>query len=110
MTSTQITTAATQLIDGFDAGAHQIIEACREGSDRLGAVARERWDVAFKASKAQLSAETRRNATHARDVFAGYYGKAVDMGTTGAEVAVETLVQAARTAVERATAWHQARA
>lgn len=109
MTSEQITTVANQLIDGFDSNAHQFIDAWRDGSERLGSAAKQRWNAALKESSPQLSAETRRNAVHAQKVFAGYYSKAVDLGTGGAEVAVDTLVQAARTALERAAAWQQAR-
>ena len=110
MTAEQITTAANQFIDGFDTNAHTLIELRRDGSERLGNVARERWDAAFKESSPELSAETRRNAQHARKVLGGYYTKAVTLTASGAEVAVDTMSQAARTAVERAAAWHQARA
>lgn len=110
MNTEQISTVATQLIDGFDTTAHKAIGFWREGGERLGALARERWDVAFEESKPQLSAETRRNATHARNVFAGYYSKGLNLSTSGAEVAVDTMVQAARQAVDRAMAWQQSRA
>jgi hypothetical protein len=107
MTTTHISAAAHQWIDGFDTGAHQAIGLWRESADRLGAAARERWDTAFRQSSPELSAETRRNAAHARKVFAGYYNKGIALSTGGAEVAVDTLVQAARTAVERAAGWQQ---
>lgn len=110
MTSERITAVAIQLIDGFDSNAHQFIEIWRDSSERLGQAAKQRWDAALKQSSPELSAETRRNAAHAQKVFAGYYNKAVALGTSGTEVAVDTLVQAARTAVERAAAWRQARA
>lgn len=110
MTSERIAAAATQLIEGFDTNAHQFITLWRDTSESLGQTAKQRWDAALKESSPKLSAETRRNAVHAQKVFASYYGKAVALGTAGAEVAVDTLVQAARTAVERATAWQQARA
>lgn len=101
---------ANQAIDGFDTTAHLAIGAWREGGERLGEFAGARWDSAFKQSSPKLSAETRRNATHARKVFAGYYTKGVALGASGAEVAVQTMVQAARAGVERAEAWKQARA
>lgn len=110
MTSERITAAATQLIDGFDTNAHEFIVLWRDSSERLGQAAKQRWDAALKQSSPELSAETRRNAVHAQKVFAGYYNKAVALGTSGAEVAVDTLVQVARGAIERAAAWQQARA
>lgn len=110
MTTEQITTVARQWIDGFDHTAHVVIGAWRDGGERLGQAARERWDTAFAESSPQLSAETRRNAANARKVFARYYNQGVALSTSGAEVAVDTMAQAARTAVDRAAAWQQARA
>lgn len=110
MTAEQITTTATQLIEGFDSNAHQFIAVWRDSSERLATAARERWDTAFEQARPQLSAETRKNAQHARKVFSGYYVKSVALATSGAEVAVDTLVQAARNAVERAATWQQSRA
>jgi hypothetical protein len=97
-------TTARQWIAGFDSNAHRAIGAWREGGERLGGVARERWDTAFERARPKLSAETRRNASHARDVFAGFYAKGVVLSAGGAETAVETLVEVARAAVDRAAA------
>ena len=95
---------ARQWITGFDDNARRAIDAWRAGGHRLGDAARERWDAAFAQAEPKLSAETRRNAAHARDVFAGIYAKGVVLSTSGAEVTVGTLVDAARAAVERAAA------
>ena len=110
MKNADFTSVASQVIDGFDSTSHKAIEAWREGGERLAGFAGAQWDTAFKKSSPQLSAETRRNAAHARKVFAGYYTKGVAMSASGAEVAVQTVVQAARTAVDRAAAWQQTRA
>jgi hypothetical protein len=99
-----LSSTARQWIAGFDSNARLAIGAWREGGDRLGDVARERWDSAFEQAKPKLSPETRRNASHARDVFAGIYAKGIVLSAIGAEVAVETLVEAARAAVDRAAA------
>lgn len=109
MEKTDFTRTARACIEGFDSTARRAIVAWRDGGDRLGGFARQRWDTAFEQSRPQLSPETQRNATHARDVFARYYGKGVVLSATGAEAAVDTLVEAARVAVERAAAWKQAR-
>jgi hypothetical protein len=106
----RITAAAHQAIDGFDTTTHHLIDAWLDASEKLGAAARQRWDTAFEESKPQLSAETRKNASHARKVFGGYYTRGVEMTASGAAIAVDTLVQAARVAVDRAAAWPQARA
>lgn len=109
MMNKDFSSVATQLIDGFDTTAHHMIDLYRDGGERIGAVARQRWDTAFKESSPQLSAETRRNASHARQVFGGYYTRGIQMAASSAEVAVDTVVQAARTAVQRAAAWQQSR-
>jgi hypothetical protein len=103
-------TSAQQWISGFDTQARRAIAGWRTGGDRLGDAARARWDQAYEQSSPKLSEETRRNASHARDVFARCYGKGVDLSATGAEVAVDTVVQAARIAVARAADWQQRRA
>ena len=92
---------AQQWISGFDQGAHRAIAGWRSGADRLGGFARARWDRAFAESSPQLSAETRRNASHFRDVVARGYVRGIDLSTTGAERAVDTLVDAARAAAGR---------
>ena len=105
----QASAACEQVIDGFDQGAHKVIDAWRAGTGRLGAAAKDRWDSAFEASRAELSAETRRNAAHARKVIGGYYTRGTTLAASGAEVAVATVVEAARSAARRAADWQGAR-
>jgi len=104
MNKQALDSTARQWIAGFDSNAHRAIAAWRQGGERLGGLARERWDTAFAQAKPKLSAETRRNASHARDVFAGFYAKGVVLSASGAEAAVDSLVGAARAAVDRAAA------
>ena len=110
MDTRQITAAASQIVDGFDSTAHTLIDAWRAGGERLGDLAKQRWDAALKQSAPQLDAETKKNAQHARAVFGGYYTRGVEMSASGAGVAVDTMVQVARGAIVRAAAWQQARA
>lgn len=98
MDSTAFRSTAQQWIAGFDQGAQRAIAGWREGADRLGTYARVRWDRAFAESRAQLSAETQRNASHFRDVVARNYARGIDLSTEGAERAVATLVEAAQCA------------
>jgi hypothetical protein len=100
MQTETIRATAQHWIAGFDQGAHRAIAGWRTGADRLGAATRRRWDKAFAESSPQLSEETRRNASHFRDVFSGWYGRGVDLSATGAERAVTTLVDAAQAAVD----------
>lgn len=109
MKNTNFSTVAARVIDGFETTAERAVGAWRDGGERLGEFAGAQWDSAFAQSRAKLSAETRRNATQARKVFAGYYTRGVDLSASGAEVAAHALAQAARVAVDRAAAWQQAR-
>ncbi|MBC5767385.1 hypothetical protein [Ramlibacter albus] len=110
MNTEHITQFAHQVVDGFDTTAHTVIGAWKDGGERLGAIAKQRWDAALKESAPQLDAETKKNAQHARAVFGGYYTRGIELSAGGATVAVDTVVQVARTAIDRAAAWKQARA
>ena len=110
MNTERFAPAAEQWIHLFDAGAQRAIAAWREGGEQLGGLARERWDSAFAASRAQLSKETQRNADRTRRAVAGCYAKGLELSAAGAESAVATLVEAARGALSRAEAWRSARA
>jgi hypothetical protein len=106
----QMTATARQWVSLFDQGARQAIGAWRTGGERLGTLARERWDASFEECKPKLSEETRRNATRARDAFAGYYAKGIDMTASGATVAVDRVVEAAEVVLDRAQLWQASRA
>ena len=110
MTTTPFTATAGQFIEAFGTTARSAIGAWRAGGERLGEFASARWDDAFEQARPQLSAETRRNAANARKVFGRYYRQGLQLSTGGAEVAVDTLVQAAGAALERAEAFRQSRA
>ena len=109
MNSTTFTTSANHVVEAFGTTAHSAIEAYRAGGERLGEFAADRWDRAFKEASPRLSAETRRNASNARKVFSRYYRNGLQLSSSGAVVVVDTLVQAAGNAIERAGAFQQAR-
>ena len=92
-------TTAQQWIALFDTGAHRAIAGWREGGEQLGQLARGRWDSAFVESSPQMSEETRRNASHFREVMASYYTRGISLSADGAERAVSTLVGAAQAAM-----------
>jgi hypothetical protein len=104
----EFTAAATAAFARFGSAAHQAIEMYREGGERLAALAGERWDVAFEESKPELSTETRRNAKHARDVFARYYERGLALSADGAGIAVDTFVGASIAGIERFAAYKHA--
>ena len=108
MNATQFTKTATGVIASAGTTAHQVIDAYQSGATRLNEFATDRWNSALKQSAPQLTAETRKNATHARKVFSGYYTKGLAMSADGATVVVDTLVGVARATTERAMAYAQA--
>ncbi len=111
MTHTPFTARAANLIDAFGNTAHGAIDAYRDGGERLAQAAGAQWQQSFRKASPKLTPETRKNAAHARKVFGSYYARGLQLSASGAEVAVDTLVQAAGTALERAaTLARQARA
>jgi hypothetical protein len=109
MNAPHFSKTATQFVEAFGTTAHSAIDACREGGERLGDLAADRWDRSFKEASPRLKPETRRNALHAREVFARYYQRGLEASTSGAATVVDTLVQAAGGAIERAAAYQSTR-
>jgi hypothetical protein len=104
------TAAAKAGIANFGTAAHKAIDLYREGGERLGTVAGERWDTAFQEARKELDADTRKNAKHARDVFAKYYGRGLALSADGAGVAVDTVVGAWIAGIERIGTFKHAKA
>jgi hypothetical protein len=103
------TTSTVRFVEAFGTTAHSAIDAWRAGGERLGRVAAHRWDSAFEQARPHLSAETRRDAANARKVAARYWRQGLHVSTSGADAAVDALVQAAGTALERAEALRRSR-
>jgi hypothetical protein len=110
MDTTTFATTAADLAGKFGNSAHVAIGLFREGGERLAQVADERWMAAFKASSPQLTAETRRNATRAKQVLGSYYARGLALSADSAEVVVDTLVGATVATIRRAAGYAQARA
>ena len=107
MDTNSFSTTATGLLANFGNVAHQVIGAYREGGERLATTLEQRWKAALKESSPQLTAETRKNAAGAQQVFSTYYAKGLALSADGAEVVVDTLVGAAVAGFERAAAFAQ---
>ena len=105
MNTSSIKAAALTTIEAFDSTAKTLIESYRAGGERLGQTITQRWDAALKESAPQLKPEVRKNAVHAQKVVGGYCARGVELSATGAEVAVNTMVQLATAAVERTVAF-----
>lgn len=108
MDTTRFSATATALVGNFGNAAHNAIGLYREGGERLAQALDQRWKAALKESSPQLTAETRKNANRAHEVFNGYFTKGVALSADGALVVVDTLVGATVTAIERTAAFAQA--
>ncbi|MEJ6023976.1 hypothetical protein [Ramlibacter sp. PS4R-6] len=104
----EFTAAAKAAFTRFGTTAHKAIDLYREGGERLATLAGERWDTAFEQSKKELDAETRKNAKHARDVFAGYYERGLALSADGAGVVVDTIVGAWIAGIDRVGSYKHA--
>jgi len=103
-----VSRVATGAIATFGTTSHKLIASAHAGGNHLNAAFTRRWNAALKESSPQLSAETRRNAAHAQKVFSGYCTRGLDLSAGGAKAVVDTLVSAALTTTERATAFAEA--
>src|SRR5438105_14721455 len=110
MTKQQFTDVTTTALGQFGNAVHQAIALYREGGERIAAVANERWETAFEEAKAQLDAETRKNAKHFKQVVGSYWTRAIALTTDGATIAVDTVVGAAIAGVERIAGYTHAKA
>lgn len=104
MTAHEFSTTATRCVETFGTAAHGAVAACRTGGERLAGAAADRWDRAYRRASPQLSAETRRNAAHARKVAGRYWRAGLATSTDAADRAVDAIVGAAATAITRAEA------
>jgi hypothetical protein len=109
-TTPDFTSAAKAAFTRFGNAAHKAIDLYREGGDRIAAAAGERWDTAFEQARKELDAQTRKNAQHARDVFARYYQRGIFLTADGAGLAVDTFVGAWIAGIDRVAAYKHARA
>lgn len=109
MNTASFFTTATHLVDSAGSTAHAAIGAYRDGGERVAKLASSRWDRSFRQARTHLTPETRRNAAHARRVFGGYYTRGLHLSASGAATAVDTLMGAATTVLDRAAAAAMAR-
>lgn len=98
----QVATQAIDIITLAGQSAHKAISLYRQGGERLLNATEQSWNRALKASSAELTAETRKNASHAQKVFSGYCAKGLAMSADGATVVVDTLVGAALNTARKA--------
>ncbi len=104
MRTQTLSTVATNVIASSGNTAKNVIQAYRVGGERVVGLLEQRWNNAFKASRAQLSDETAKNATFAQQMVSGYTTKRLALTTNGAQDVVNQMVKLAGAGVERAAA------
>jgi hypothetical protein len=104
MSAQQFSTVAYDVIVSSGNTAKNVVHAYRAGGERVAGLLEQRWDRAFKASRAQLSTETAKNATAAKQLVGGYYAKGLTVATDSATEVIAQLVKVLGGGVERALA------
>jgi hypothetical protein len=107
MSAQQFSTVAYDVIVASGNTAKNVIHAYRVGGERVAGLLEQRWDRAFKESRAQLSTETAKNATTAKQLVGGYYAKGLTVATDSATEIIAQLVKVLGGSVERALAGAQ---
>jgi hypothetical protein len=104
MSAQQLSTLAYDVIVASGNTAKNVINAYRAGGERVGGLVEQRWDSAFAQSRPQLTAETAKNATAAKQIVGGYYTKGLTVASDSATDVVAQLVKVLGGGVERALA------
>jgi hypothetical protein len=104
MSAQQFSTVAYDVIVASGNTAKNVVHAYRAGGERVADLLEQRWDRAFKESRAQLSAQTAKNATAAKQLVGGYYAKGLTVTTDSATEVIAQLVKVLGGGVERTLA------
>jgi hypothetical protein len=104
MSAQQFSTVAYDVIVASGNTAKNVVHAYRAGGERVAGLLEQRWDRAFKESRAQLSAQTAKNATAAKQLVGGYYAKSLTVTTDSATEVIAQLVKVLGGGVERTLA------
>lgn len=101
MSTTNLSTVASDLIGSYGNTAKNVIDAYRAGGEHVVTVLEQRWNRALKESRPQLTSEVAKNATAAQLVFSALYCKGLMQSTNVAQQLVTQVVKLAETCVER---------
>ena len=104
MTAKDLSTVTHQLIASYGTTAKNVIQACRVGNARITHYVDQRWANAVEKAGDQLKPEIRNNALAAEQKVSAYYSKVVDLGTGGADLAVNRVLAMASKGVAQVAA------
>lgn len=104
MSTKNLSSVATAVIESYGHTAMNMIQTYRVGSERAIGFFDQRWETAINAGAARLSEEFRSNLLGTQKRLSGYYAKGLQVGTDRAETVVSTVVDLASKGVDRIAA------
>jgi hypothetical protein len=104
MSSKNLSSVATAVIESYGNTAMNLINAYRAGGERMIGFVDQRFEAAVNAGAAPLSQELRSNLIGTEKRISGYYAKGLQFGTDRAESVVGSAVDLANKGVDRIAA------
>ncbi len=104
MSSKNLSSVATAVIESYGNTAINMINAYRVGGERVIGFVDQRFEAAVNTGAARLSEELRTNLIDTEKRISGYYAKGLQIGSERAEIAVSTAVEMANKGVDRIAA------
>ena len=104
MSSKNLSSVATAVIESYGNTAMNMINAYRVGGERVIGFVDQRFEAAVNTGAARLSEELRSNLIDTEKRISGYYAKGLQFGTERAETVVSTAVDLASKGVDRIAA------
>ncbi len=99
MSSKNLSSVATAVIESYGNTAINMINAYRVGGERVIGFVDQRFEAAVNTGAARLSDELRTNLIDTEKRISGYYAKSLQVGTDRAETVVSTAVELANKGV-----------
>ena len=99
MSSKNLSSVATAVIESYGNTAINMINAYRVGGERVIGFVDQRFEAAVNTGAARLSDELRTNLIDTEKRISGYYAKGLQVGTDRAETVVSTAVELANKGV-----------
>jgi hypothetical protein len=104
MSTKNLSSVATAVIESYGNTAINMINAYRVGGERVIGFVDQRFEAAVNTGAARLSEELRSNLIDTEKRISGYYAKGLQFGSERAETVVSTAVDLASKGVDRIAA------
>lgn len=104
MSTKNLATATTELIESYGNTARNVVSAYRAGGERMIGLMDQRWEQALEKTASRLKPEVRGNALSAQKKLSGYYTRGINLTTGGADALINKAVELAAKGVQQASA------